>query len=163
MARWNNGEGIHIKKLCTATSNASTIVAPKISNLPSVPSRSPSTINIPLKSPTFPHPSFPPNLLPTESKNEDITPRLEKPLTNNHSNNLYNFNKSIKHSDIHIYYQNVRGLRTKCKELYLSTSASNFDVIALTETWLNPSFNDNELFHTNFLTYQCDRSFLTLL
>ena len=57
-----------------------------------------------------------------------------------------------------MYYQNVRGLRTKCKDFYLSSTASNFDIIALSETWLNPSFHDHELFHTDFNVYRCDRS-----
>jgi hypothetical protein len=41
----------------------------------------------------------------------------------------------------------VRGLCTKTHEFYLSSlsSTSNFDIIALTETWLNDSVSDGEL------------------
>lgn len=37
-----------------------------------------------------------------------------------------------------VYYQNVRGIRTKTNELFLKLSACEYDIIVLTETWLRP-------------------------
>lgn len=46
-----------------------------------------------------------------------------------------------------IYYQNVRGLRTKTKEFKLSSTGCSVDIIALTETGLTASINDGDLFN----------------
>ena len=45
-----------------------------------------------------------------------------------------------------MYYQNVRGLRTKHVDLRLSfvTLSSQYDVIVLTETWLDDTYNSAE-------------------
>lgn len=60
-----------------------------------------------------------------------------------------------------IYYQNVRGLRTKTNSFYSTTINCHYDIITLSETWLVPSINSNELFDTNeFVVYRCDRSVL---
>lgn len=56
------------------------------------------------------------------------------------------------------YYQNIRGLRTKTKDFFLATSACDYDIIALTETWLTSSFHDSELFENDFIVFRCDRS-----
>lgn len=55
------------------------------------------------------------------------------------------------------YYQNVRGLRSKINTFSLNLMASNFDIIALTETNLQPSINTSELFPDTFNVYRCDR------
>lgn len=49
-----------------------------------------------------------------------------------------------------LFYQNVRGLRSKSKEFFLATSAANFDIIALTETWLTDGHNSSEYFPSNY-------------
>lgn len=67
-------------------------------------------------------------------------------------------NLSVKLSKLLVYYQNVRGLNSKTKEFYLSSSASDYDVICLTETWLNTSVFDAELFNPNYTVYRVDRS-----
>lgn len=46
-----------------------------------------------------------------------------------------------------MYYQNVRGLRTKTKDFKLSSTGCSFDIIALTETGLNSTIYDGELFN----------------
>lgn len=57
------------------------------------------------------------------------------------------------------YYQNVRGLRTKTKDFYLSTLSCNHDVVSISETNLCPSIFDSELFDpSKYLVYRCDRS-----
>ena len=55
-----------------------------------------------------------------------------------------------------MYYQNVRGLRTKSHQFYLSVQSEDYDVYALTETWLNESFNSNEFFDDRYRVYRCD-------
>ena len=60
--------------------------------------------------------------------------------------------------DIYCYYQNVRGLNGKLREFVLNVDASEFDVIALTETWLRDSVFDAEIFNNNYQVFRCDRS-----
>ena len=64
-----------------------------------------------------------------------------------------------------MYYQNVRGLRTKLVDLRLSiiTLSSQYDIIVLTETWLDDTYNSAELGFANFSVYRCDRSSNTSL
>lgn len=58
-----------------------------------------------------------------------------------------------------MYYQNVRGLRTKTQDFRLSSTGCDYDVIALTETGLHSGLNDGELVDCNdFCIYRCDRS-----
>lgn len=61
-------------------------------------------------------------------------------------------------NSIAIYYQNVRILNSKTKNFYLTCSSADYDIICLTETWLNPSVNNSELFNQNYNVYRCDRS-----
>lgn len=56
-----------------------------------------------------------------------------------------------------IYYQNVRGLRTKQQQLIRNSSSVDYSVIALTETWLNSSFFSSEYFDHTFIVYRVDR------
>lgn len=56
-----------------------------------------------------------------------------------------------------LYYQNVRGLRTKTNELFNNVVISEYCVIALTETWLHEGINDGELFGENYLVFRKDR------
>ena len=57
-----------------------------------------------------------------------------------------------------IYYQNVRGLRTKTDSFHMGVMSGNYDIIALTETWLNSSFYDSELFDNRYTVIRRDRS-----
>lgn len=59
---------------------------------------------------------------------------------------------------ISVFYQNVRGLRTKIDDLFLAAIDCNYDVIILTETGLNDCINDLQLFGTAFSVFRCDRS-----
>lgn len=56
-----------------------------------------------------------------------------------------------------IAYQNVRGLRTKSNEFFSNSTICNYDVICITETWLNDSFYDGEYFDQNYVVYRDDR------
>lgn len=56
-----------------------------------------------------------------------------------------------------MYYQNVRGLRTKIDEFFTAASESTYDVIVLTETWLDDAIESCALFD-GFAVFRCDRS-----
>lgn len=59
-----------------------------------------------------------------------------------------------------IYYQNVRGLRTKTSRLRLALSSCDYDIIVLTETWLRPDIGYSEL-TSDYSIFRCDRSILS--
>ncbi|XP_058446705.1 uncharacterized protein LOC131427487 [Malaya genurostris] len=59
---------------------------------------------------------------------------------------------------IWVYYQNVRGLRTKIDELFLAVCDCNYDIIILTETGLDDRINSQQLFGNAFNVFRCDRS-----
>lgn len=61
-------------------------------------------------------------------------------------------------SRLWVYYQNVRGLRTKIDDFYCNVLECNFDVIILIETGLNEAINSTQLFGSNYNVYRCDRS-----
>ena len=56
-----------------------------------------------------------------------------------------------------VYYQNVRGLRTKIDELFVAASEGEYDIIVLTETWLNETINSLQLFGSRYTVYRQDR------
>ncbi|KAK9702162.1 Endonuclease-reverse transcriptase [Popillia japonica] len=59
--------------------------------------------------------------------------------------------------ELSVYYQNVRGLRTKTNQLYAQTLDAEYNIIAFTETFLNGSIYDNELFHNRYTVHCRDR------
>lgn len=63
----------------------------------------------------------------------------------------------MKMASINVYYQNVRGLRTKTHTFYRKLCCSNYDLIILTETWLNKSVLNSELFDDRYVIYRRDR------
>lgn len=64
----------------------------------------------------------------------------------------------LQFSAINIYYQNIRGLRTKTHNFYRQLSLENYDIIILTETWLNESVCSAELFDDRYIVYRRDRN-----
>lgn len=59
-----------------------------------------------------------------------------------------------------IYYQNVNGLRSKTHDFYLSVCNCDFDVLMLTETSLNDSFCNSELFDVvEYSVFRRDRDY----
>ncbi|XP_055623223.1 uncharacterized protein LOC129766661 [Toxorhynchites rutilus septentrionalis] len=63
-------------------------------------------------------------------------------------------------SNLRIYYQNVRGLSTKIDAFFLSVSEEEFDLIVLTETWLDDRIFSTQLFGPSYAVYRTDRSHL---
>jgi hypothetical protein len=56
-----------------------------------------------------------------------------------------------------IFYQNVRGLRTKTNDAYLEILKEDYDLICLTETWLHSNITSEELFDERYLVLRRDR------
>ena len=63
------------------------------------------------------------------------------------------------HNALQIIYQNVRGLRTKVNEFYVSLIDNPYDVICLSESWLSDDISSNELFSSAYTVFRCDRRF----
>ncbi|CAH2104187.1 unnamed protein product [Euphydryas editha] len=59
---------------------------------------------------------------------------------------------------IQLYYQNVRGLRTKTNTFYTNLLTSDYDIFAITESGLNSSIHDGEVIPPNFNILRCDRA-----
>lgn len=62
-------------------------------------------------------------------------------------------------ANLKIYYQNVRGLRTKTTDFKSSVGLSDYDVICLTETWLHDQIFDDELFDDRYCVWRRDRDY----
>lgn len=62
-------------------------------------------------------------------------------------------------SNLNIYYQNCRGLRTKLRDFKLEVLENDFDVICLTETWLNDSIDSCEAIDNRYDVFRCDRNY----
>lgn len=58
-----------------------------------------------------------------------------------------------------IYYQNCRGLCSKSSTFYLNACELHYDIVLITETWLNDSFNSSEYFPPSYNVIRCDRKF----
>lgn len=59
-----------------------------------------------------------------------------------------------------VYYQNVRGLRTKLLDLCIAIASvyEDFDIMVLVETWLNDGIANTELGLEDFNIYRLDRN-----
>lgn len=56
-----------------------------------------------------------------------------------------------------VFYQNVRGLRTKCVELFNNILLYDYDIILITETWLQNDILDSELCDGRYDVFRSDR------
>lgn len=61
-------------------------------------------------------------------------------------------------SELLVYYQNVRGLRTKTNTFFNNVLSSNYMIVALTETNLQNSINSSEIFPDYYNVFRCDRN-----
>jgi hypothetical protein len=62
-----------------------------------------------------------------------------------------------------LYYQNVGGMNSKINYFFNSASTCDFDLIAISETWLSDCVYSSELVdHDLFSLFRCDRNFATL-
>lgn len=60
---------------------------------------------------------------------------------------------------IKIFYQNVRGLRTKSDEFYLNLLNIEADIFCLTETWLNSTHFCSEFLTNKYISHRRDRNY----
>ncbi|XP_062558120.1 uncharacterized protein LOC134222996 [Armigeres subalbatus] len=94
----------------------------------------------------------------------DADSNPEQPaISSNVSNNCLPVRGSISSGELpahalRIYYQNVRGLRTKVDSFFLAASECDYDVIVLTETWLDEHILGIQLFGPKFAVYRTDRN-----
>jgi hypothetical protein len=58
---------------------------------------------------------------------------------------------------IDIFYQNFRGLRTKCTNLYDNVCINDSKIICVSETWLNDSFCNSNFFPDDYFVLCADR------
>lgn len=61
---------------------------------------------------------------------------------------------------MNIYFQNVRGLRTKTHTCYLNILAGNYDIIIFVESWLCDGILSSELCDDRYDTFRFDRDLL---
>lgn len=64
-------------------------------------------------------------------------------------------------ADLTVFYQNVRGLRTKTSVIFNAILSESYPVIVLTETWLNDSFSSSEVVDSRYVVYRKDRNIRT--
>lgn len=63
----------------------------------------------------------------------------------------------VGNGNLEIFYQNVRGLRTKSTEIFNTVCSFDYEIICLTETWLNESFSTQDFFPGTYTVYRSDR------
>ena len=81
--------------------------------------------------------------------------KITSPVLNNiGSNRSHRINHSVSLS---IYYQNVRGLRTKTNEFYMGVVSEDYDLLVITETWLLKGIGDSEIFDDRYSIFRADR------
>lgn len=64
------------------------------------------------------------------------------------------------HDECTIYYQNVRGLRTKDAEFLSEAMSSTYSIICLTETWLVDGISSSNYFPPKYEVYRRDRDYV---
>ncbi|XP_055604965.1 uncharacterized protein LOC129753190 [Uranotaenia lowii] len=136
---------------------------------PGLPERSPmspaNTVEMslvkPVDSPGSPGKCFY-SICPAEALTTEATRQLNEPILQKIScASSYDLIAPDNHPALSVYYQNVRGLRTKIDDFYLSAREADYDVIVLTETWLNDEIFSQQLFGDVYDVYRNDRDALT--
>jgi Reverse transcriptase (RNA-dependent DNA polymerase) len=84
-----------------------------------------------------------------------------------HINNIQQQQKSTtnfqatRSSKLNIFIQNAHSIRGKVDELRLASTSCPFEIIILTETWLNKTISLEEHFSARYNVHRCDRTMLT--
>lgn len=58
-----------------------------------------------------------------------------------------------------LYYQNVRGLRTKSKPFFDNVVLNNYDAYCITETWLPHHIVSTDYFTDEYTVFRNDRNY----
>lgn len=64
-------------------------------------------------------------------------------------------------NQLKIYYQYMRGIRSKLIELYNGLCGSDYDILVFTETWLSLDIVDSEIVSPNYSNFRRDLSNVT--
>ncbi|XP_062558083.1 uncharacterized protein LOC134222958 [Armigeres subalbatus] len=99
---------------------------------------------------------FDSGICPAEAR-DDTAPKISGP-TSFQPDTSASCNLRLSDISLRIYYQNVRGLRTKIDDFFLSTTDSNYDAIVLTETWLDDRIYSAQLFNRQYEIFRNDRN-----
>ncbi|XP_062557893.1 uncharacterized protein LOC134222747 [Armigeres subalbatus] len=99
---------------------------------------------------------FDSGICPAEAR-DDTAPKING-RTSFQPDTSASCNLRLSDSSLRIYYQNVRGLRTKIDDFFLSTIDSNYDAIVLTETWLDDRIYSAQLFNHQYEIFRNDRN-----
>lgn len=65
--------------------------------------------------------------------------------------------EAIEDGALNIFYQNVRGIRTKTVSVRNKILINNYDIICFSETWLNSTVFSEELFDDRYVIFRRDR------
>mgnify|MGYP005982092317 CR=1 FL=1 len=57
-----------------------------------------------------------------------------------------------------MYYQNVRGLKTKLNDFYCAVLSEEYPIIVLTETWLSDDIISTSVFDDRYIVFRTDRN-----
>lgn len=60
---------------------------------------------------------------------------------------------------LNIFYHNCGGIRSKLNKLYVDAKSCHFNVLVFTETWLNDTFNNEEILDSNWTVFRNDRDY----
>ena len=98
-------------------------------------------------------------LIPSSSSPSDIVPPLSScSNSGNLSTSISDNNASPSSDCLHIYFQNINGMRSKICDFKLAVLEEDYDIIVVVETWLYPDILSNEfLFDNSYVTYRRDR------
>uniref|UniRef100_A0A8D8LYG9 Uncharacterized protein n=1 Tax=Cacopsylla melanoneura TaxID=428564 RepID=A0A8D8LYG9_9HEMI len=75
--------------------------------------------------------------------------------TKSHSTLTPTTNRNKK-SEIEIFYQNIRGLRSRTNEFYINVLNQEHDILAIVETWLHPGIFDSEIIDSRYQVFRQD-------
>ena len=88
----------------------------------------------------------------------DVSPNPGPTAAGESSNPRCNAARPNRISKLSCLSLNARSIVNKERELRSCLSINDYDLIAITETWLDPTINSSEIFPTSFEVFRKDRS-----
>ena len=98
-------------------------------------------------------PEVNPNTSPLPEVNPNISPLLDANVSDSTS-----YSQIFQKKGLHLLHINIRSLRHKIGQLALLAQESKASIIAVTETWLDPSVTNREIAIDGYNTVRKDRS-----
>lgn len=90
--------------------------------------------------------------------------KIYKQRTTNCNKNKFLSSRSLpgtRLNKLDLYYQNVRGLRTKLRDFYITSSYCTADVLCISESWLNDTISDGNVVCDMYKIFRKDRDLTT--